>query len=559
MHEHDGTNQQEHHDSGQSGYAIYEELLHSQKITTQDVLDHLTGPVVSIIVHVILITLLATLLTGTSMQSKSEISVEVTEVDIKELQKPPEPPQPPEEMVEEEIEIKVETPTVNNAPVDGPVAETVGVADAPTDVKMPDLLSVKPNSSALKMPGLMAARGGAGRKAALKKYNTSGSDTERSVNKGLKWLVDHQNEDGSWGTGQQGAMTGLAVLCFLAHGETPSSPEYGQTVLRGIKRLIGFTDTIAGDPGLINSAGNGYGHAIVAYALSEAYALTRIPQVENAMNKIITTIVKGQNSLGSYNYGFNNKPSEEAGGGPRSDLSVAGWNYQALKAAFAAGAKVDGLEAAIEKGIKAIQEVHGAKAGFTYGVAGSAAAGPITMSSVGTLCLQLFGAGKLSAAQKGLALIESIKIKGAEGTELTMDWKNITDGLGTPLYGWYYFTQAVFQGHSGSGPEWKKWNASFTKTLTKEQETDGHWETPSVKYADKKLDPKTGKMVYSGLETISATPGGDNMDMKVYSTALCILMLEVYYRYLPTYKVEGGHADTGESQKKDDDLGIKIE
>ena len=542
-------------DSRLSPYTTQEELLCSQAITAQDVLDHLTGPVISIILHVIIFMLLVTFFVETPIHQKDQITIEVTEVDIKELVKPAELQSLPEEVVEETVDIKVETPTINTAIVDGPVAETVGVTDAPSDVKMPDLLSVKPSSSALKMPGIMAARGGKGRAGALKKYGGS-SETERSVSRGLKWLVEHQNEDGSWGISQQGAMTGLAVLCFLAHGETPSSPEYGKTVLNGIKRLIAFADTCnSGVRGLISSPGNGYGHAIVAYALSEASALTRIPQVEAAMNKIIDTIVKGQNSLGSYDYWLYTGPSKEAGsdGQPRCDLSIAGWNYQALKAAFAAGAKVEGLESAIEKGIKAITEIHGASngIGFSYGPRGKATH---SMTAVGTLCLQLFGAGNSDAAKKALKYLESIR-----GTELTMDWRDLPSL--SPLYLWYYQTQAIFQGHAGSGPVWKSWNTSFTKCLLKEQESDGHWETPTVKYADKKLDPKTGKITYQGLEIIGATTEGENMDMKVYSTTLCILMLEVYYRYLPTYKIERGAAPEtgGDFKKKDDALEIKID
>jgi hypothetical protein len=33
------------------------------------------------------------------------------------------------------------------------------------------------------------------------------------------------------------AMTGLAILTFLAHGETPSSEEFGETVTKGVQYL----------------------------------------------------------------------------------------------------------------------------------------------------------------------------------------------------------------------------------------------------------------------------------------------------------------------------------
>ena len=43
--------------------------------------------------------------------------------------------------------------------------------------------------------------------------------TEQAVLRGLAWLQKVQNADGSWGERNRGAMTGLALLCFLGHGE----------------------------------------------------------------------------------------------------------------------------------------------------------------------------------------------------------------------------------------------------------------------------------------------------------------------------------------------------
>ena len=143
---------------------------------------------------------------------------------------------------------------------------------------------------------------------------------------------------------------------------------------------------------------------------------------EKAMNKMIKTVVVGQNSKGSYNYNFDNSPIKidpKTGktqdprlkvGDIRSDLSIGGWNFQALKAGFAAGSNVQGLEAAMEKGIQAIEKVHGCKdGGFSY--YGGDPNGSFTITSVGTLCLQLMGAGKSKAAQGGMKWIESFKAK----------------------------------------------------------------------------------------------------------------------------------------------------
>ena len=76
------------------------------------------------------------------------------------------------------------------------------------------------------------------------------------------------------------------------------------------------------------------------------------------------------------------------------------------------------------------------------------------------------------------------------------------------LYAWYYHSQAAFQ---AQGKHWRKYNDTYQEVIAKAQEKDGSW--PSA----------TGH-------------GPTGAEGKVYSTCLCTLMLEVYYRYLPTTK-----------------------
>lgn len=502
----------------------YKNIQAPKKLTSRNIRDHLSGLVVSVILHIIAITFLCTIIVFKTPDEGKDIEVTEVEVKIKEIEKIPEPPEPEEVVLETELEIERPDVTVEDSEV---VVEDV-VIDAPdVDVIMPNILSVEPTNSALTMPTLFGMRTRSGRKVALKRYGGN-NRTEKAVMNALHWLKDHQNPDGSWGNRTQSSgITGLALLAFLAHGETPSSTEFGNCVLKAIKKLIDFLG-----PEVEIKIGHlsPYKHGIVMYALSEAYAVTQIQMLKNVVNKGISYIIRGQNSDGSYDYSYKNSG--------RSDLSIAGFQYQALKAAFAAGSTAKGLKECIDKAINiGLKKTHAIPIGFCYSVNdGKKKRGDNngSMTAVGTLCLQLFGEGRCQQAQTGLKTLESKKNfwfswKGKGKTRKDIIWS---------LYRWYYQTQAIFQGHSGKGEIWKRWNRMFTGELLKRQKEDGHWESPAH-LAKIKSEGEGGTYV-------------KGMNMMVYSTSLCCLMLEVYYRYLPTFKL-AEHKSAIKFKKRDED------
>jgi hypothetical protein len=447
-------------------------------------IDHIWGPSGSVLIHVLVILALIKFVTYTKVEKAPEVEVVIMEPDATDL-----------EEFDKELEKIEEMPEVMNddmAPPDVAMEqppEVENFASATPDVDFAALDIQNDIQSPLVMKGLFQGRSAAGRNAALNQYSQKwGQYTEAAVVKALNWLKSHQNPDGSWGPNKP-AMTGLALLTFLAHGETTSSDDYGQTVEKAIRFLVSQQDA-EGRFTKIDQPGS-YAHAIATYAISEAYGLTRVPAIKPVMEKAIQVILNGQQAKGGWDYDYKKNA--------RRDTSVAGWQVQALKAAYIAGAENAGIKEAMDKAIGDLKAAFDAETGrFYYTDNNSHKTDNIT--AIAVLCLELLGHSGDREARAGLQALQ--------GT--SCDWDK---PFPWPMYGWYYITQAKF--HQG-GQTWAGWNSKFARVFVKNQNEDGSWTSPGAN-----LSNDNGKEVNLG---------------PVYSTTLAALTLQVYYRFLPTYK-----------------------
>jgi hypothetical protein len=180
-----------------------------------------------------------------------------------------------------------------------------------------------------------------------------------------------------------------------------------------------------------------------------------------------------------------------------------GWCAQAIKAGMMAGLENEGMENARKMSIRGFHKNADPNGGFGYATEANEAAPRATgLSGVGVLCLQLLGAARNADCRKGLMFLE---------THYPFDWKDTTKW--NQVYYWYYITQAKF--HAG-GKTWRAWNKSFAKQLVKGQTI-------------LRGEGEDGKDIGYWI-----APGGSRGS--VMDTTLCALQLQVYYRYLPTYK-----------------------
>ena len=355
------------------------------------------------------------------------------------------------------------------------------------------------------LPPSMRARCSTQERLEKLRQNGGSPECEAAVSASLEWLKGKQNADGSWGRGNKCAMTGLALLCYLGRCETPESPFYGDNVMKGIMYLIEagkknphgiFSDGWKGKANGGTGGAGTYEHGIATYALGEMYTLARLgskslPGMREAFEKGVKVIIENQTKVGAWAYGGPDQIVYNKAGG--ADLSVVGWQFQALKAAKNTGLKIDGLHSAIGKMTDYLETTQTKDGGFG-GANRDAHYNQWSLSGVGILGLQTMAKGKTTAIKKGIKFLTEFL------TAEPLDWNKNCN-----LYCWYYYTQTFFQ---AGGEDWKFYNQQFLPQILSAQQPDGSF--------------KHGRPNW---------PAGDAAE-EIYRQCLCTLQLEVYYRYL---------------------------
>ena len=329
--------------------------------------------------------------------------------------------------------------------------------------------------------------------------------TENAVEAALRWLAYHQETDGRWdakryasGEKTDTAVTGLALLAFLGHGNSEKVGDYKDNVKRAIAWLkskqaangLIFDTTDAG-----GHRGEGYPGAIATLAMAEAAAMANVPETRDAAQRAVNYFTEiHQAGEGSDKQAWRYHPKMEG------DTSVTGWVIMALKSARVAGLNVN--HASFDGAIKYLDSVEHKGAGGDPGYAPAStywytvkdAHEPHRLTAIGCLCRQFLGWKKDDLQ----ASVEGFVAKGGVPT-----WGG--NGANVDLYYWYYGSLCTFQ---QDGDVWKKWNDGLMSALCPNQRMDGD-ETGS-------WDP---------VGAFSTEWG------RVGETALGALCLEVYYRY----------------------------
>ena len=383
--------------------------------------------------------------------------------------------------------------------------------------------------------------------------------TEKAVLDGLRWLVRHQNEDGSWSPTTLNercpcddpmynpkqaytkdfdeGLTGMALLCFLGAGfsheskqdivDTAMGKRYkiGTVIKNGLQWLV----KRQAPEGSFGPRPFMYNEALAGMAMAEAYGLTQNrfwkEPAQKAMNFIMGAQRPNPTGQGLWGWRYTSRQEIEQGmrGGSMdeatkkelydSDTSVTAWCIMALKSGKLSGLDVKdenmqgGMSFArwvtADNGMVGYMDpkgagltVSGKNDHYTYHTA--------VMSSLG-MCIRIFAEHNPDDPFLDLAAKQLVK-----------DLPAVTkDNLSIDYYYWYYGSLALNQVDGPDAPKktnkyWGPWNKAMVDAVLQLQDhkeracTNGGWMVPD-------------RWSYDGGP--------------IYTTALNVLTLEVYYRY----------------------------
>ena len=328
--------------------------------------------------------------------------------------------------------------------------------------------------------------------------------TEASIKGALKYLAAKQKPNGAWVSPNDAhpvAVTGYAIMAFLAAGQLPDQGEYGKNVRMGVEFLLSQART----DGNISSSDNVlagkqissmYDHGIASIALGEVYGQTPDPKVREVVANSVKLIVGCQNSEGGWRY----TPRPES-----ADISVTVLQLVALRVAKNGGIAVP--QSTIDRAIQYVKNCYDRPSGgFTYMAFGEAVGGSRTNTAV-------YGHGFARTA----AAIYSLQICGdyddpliASGSKYLLD--NYANDRQWYTYGNFYAAPAQYM---VGGAVWEKWYTLLKTELLGKVITQGGDKT--IAYWD-------------GIDANGRDIGTS------YCTAIYTMILAMPYHYIPLYQ-----------------------
>jgi prenyltransferase beta subunit len=313
-------------------------------------------------------------------------------------------------------------------------------------------------------------------------------ECKAAIEKGLAWLASRQSQDGGF-SGMQGfgysnnvAMTALAGLAFMEHGDLPGRGKYAKET----QRCLEFILENCQDSGLVASdatQGPMYGHGFATLFLGEMYGMTGDDTVKEKLERAVKLIERTQNPEGGWRY----QPAPLD-----ADISVTICQVMALRSAREAGIHVS--PEVVNKAVQYVLRCQNSDGGFSY-MAGQGGFGGSGFPRSAAGCCVLYYAGIFEGTnlQRGLDYVK--RFTPGQGSNPRAE--------GHYFYGYYYATQAMFL---AGGDYWGSFYPAIRDELIRTQSGD-HW-------------------------------SGDFSED--YATAMALIIMQMPNRYLPVFDASTG-------------------
>jgi hypothetical protein len=331
--------------------------------------------------------------------------------------------------------------------------------------------------------------------------------TAECIERGLKYLVNTQRNDGSWlNSGGYGmyptVMTALGGMALMAGGSTSESGPYAKHVTRAMNYVIrvGIANK---DDGLLASDGaegrSMYGHGFATLFLAQCYGTELTVEKEKEIEGILERAVQlCRKSQSDFKTSFP-APFDKAGGwiytpeGRSDEGSVTVTQLQALRACRNAGIKVP-VEV-INKAVAYLKHCQNPDGGISYSASSKGSSRP-PISAAAIACFYAAGVYDRTIGGKG---------EEAEMVEKLVKYVKNVMGVdhndGHWFYSQLYLGQAMYQ---RGGQDWKDHYPKIAKRLMETQAPDGSW-------------------------------NGDGVGT-TYGTGIACIILQLPYGYLPIYQ-----------------------
>lgn len=256
-----------------------------------------------------------------------------------------------------------------------------------------------------------------------------------AIERGLAFLAQRQNEDGSFGSGStrnnQG-INALAGLAFLSAGNTPGRGPHGDRVNRCLEYLLKNVQ----ESGYIfhpeqGTHGPMYGHGFATMFLAEAYGMLPRTDLRDRLAKAVRLIVNSQNAEGGWRY----YPDRR-----EADLSVTVCQMMALRSARNAGVFVP--NETVERCVDYVKRSQNPDGGFMY-MLSQPGDSQFARSAAGVAALQSAGIYDTEEVRRGIRYLRQQRARGDSPIQDRYFY-----------YGHYYAIQAMWQAGSEDFATW---------------------------------------------------------------------------------------------------------